>query len=125
MLIDSAEIIPIEPDAGNADAGKLILRTIPTASFWQEAKNLSENVPVFTKVEVYKCKYWKIMKVMINNKETEIQAKTVKELAQELDLPATGCAVAISNEMVPRDEWENHLIQEGADIVIVKAFCGG
>ena len=77
------------------------------------------------KVGVYKCKYRKIMKVMINNKETETQAKTVKELAQELDLPATGCAVAISNEMVPRDEWENRLIQEGADIVIVKAFCGG
>ena len=37
------------------------------------------------------------MKVIINSKETEIQAKTVKELAQELDLPATGCAVAISN----------------------------
>ena len=53
------------------------------------------------------------MKVIINNKETETQAKTVKELAQELDLPATGCAVAISNEMVPRDEWESHLIQEG------------
>ena len=65
------------------------------------------------------------MKVTINNKETETQAKNVKELAQELDLPATGCAVAISNEMVPRDEWENHLIQEGVDIVIVKAFCGG
>ena len=49
----------------------------------------------------------------------------VRELAQELDLPATGVAVAISNEMVPRDEWENTIIAEGADIVIVKAFCGG
>lgn len=47
------------------------------------------------------------MKVTINNKETETQAKTIRELAQELDLPATGVAVAISNEMVPRDEWEN------------------
>ena len=63
------------------------------------------------------------MKVTINNKETETQAKTIRELAQELDLPATG--VAISNEMVPRDEWENTIIAEGADIVIVKAFCGG
>ena len=63
------------------------------------------------------------MKVTINNKETETQAKTIRELAQELDLPATGVAVAISNEMVPRDEWENTLIAEGADIV--KAFCGG
>ena len=65
------------------------------------------------------------MKVTINNKETETQAKTVKELAQELELPAAGCAVAISNEMVPRDEWENTIIAEGAEIVIVKAFCGG
>lgn len=38
------------------------------------------------------------MKVTINNKETETQAKTIRELAQELDLPATGVAVAISNE---------------------------
>lgn len=65
------------------------------------------------------------MKVTINNKETETQAKTIRELAQELDLPATGVAVAISNEMVPRDEWENTIITEGADIVILKAFCGG
>ena len=65
------------------------------------------------------------MKVTINNKEAETQAKTIRELAQELDLPATGVAVAISNEMVPRDEWENTIIEEGADIVIVKAFCGG
>ena len=65
------------------------------------------------------------MKVTINNKETETQAKTIRELAQKLDLPATGVAVAISNEMVPRDEWENTLITEGADIAIVKAFCGG
>ena len=65
------------------------------------------------------------MKVTINNKVTETQAKTIRELAQELDLPATGVAVAISNEMVPRDEWENTIITEGADIVIVKAFCGG
>ena len=65
------------------------------------------------------------MKVNINNKETETQAQTVKELAAELNLPATGCAVAISNVMVPRDEWEKTVITPGADIVIVKAFCGG
>ena len=65
------------------------------------------------------------MKVTINNKETETQAKTIRELAQELDLPATGVAVATRNGMVPRDEWENTIIAEGADIIIVKAFCGG
>ena len=65
------------------------------------------------------------MKVTINNKETETQALNVKQLAEELNLPATGVAVAISNNMVPRDEWEQTHILEGADIVIIKAFCGG
>ena len=65
------------------------------------------------------------MKVTINNKETETQAKTIRELAQELDLPATGVAGAISKEMGTRDEWGNTIIAEGADIIIVKAFCGG
>lgn len=65
------------------------------------------------------------MKVIINNKETETKAQTVQALAEELQLPASGVAVAISNEMVPRDQWTTTPIQEGADIVIVKAFCGG
>ena len=65
------------------------------------------------------------MKVRINNKETETNALNVKQLAEEMRLPATGVAIAISNQMVPRDEWESTQILEGADIVIVKAFCGG
>ena len=65
------------------------------------------------------------MKVTINNKETETQALNVKQLAEEMNLPATGVAIAISNTMVPRDEWESTQILEGADIVIIKAFCGG
>ena len=65
------------------------------------------------------------MKVNINNKETETQALNIKQLAEELNLPATGVAVANSNNMVPRDELETTKILEGADIVIVKAFCGG
>lgn len=65
------------------------------------------------------------MKVNINNKETETQALNVKQLAEELNLPAKGVAIAISNSMVSRDEWEQTSITEGADIVIIKAFCGG
>ena len=65
------------------------------------------------------------MKVKINNQETETQALNVKQLAEQLNLPAKGVAIAISNSMVPRDQWEETLITEGADIVIIKAFCGG
>lgn len=65
------------------------------------------------------------MKVNINNKETETQALNVKQLAEELNLPAKGVAIAISNSMVPRNDWEQTPIAKGADIVIIKAFCGG
>ncbi len=65
------------------------------------------------------------MKIKINNKEVETSAKTVAELAAEQNLPEKGVAIAISNNMVPRTEWNNREIAEGDDIVILKAFCGG
>ena len=65
------------------------------------------------------------MKVTINNKETETEALNVKQLADELTLPAKGIAIAVSNKMVPRDQWETTPVAAGADIVIIKAFCGG
>ena len=65
------------------------------------------------------------MKVNINKKSTETSATTVQQLAEELNLPAKGVAVAINNTMVPRTEWATTYIKDGADIVIVKAFCGG
>jgi len=65
------------------------------------------------------------MKVIINNKETETEAKNISELATELALPAKGVAVAVSNKMIPRTEWEQTPLEEGANIVIIKAACGG
>ncbi len=65
------------------------------------------------------------MKVTINNKETETQALNIKQLAEELALPDKGIAIAVSNKMVPRGEWESTAVAAGADIVIIKAFCGG
>ena len=65
------------------------------------------------------------MKIKINNKEVETAAKTVGELAADQKLPVKGVAIAISNNMVPRTEWNNRLLNEGDDIVILKAFCGG
>ncbi len=79
---------------------------------------------MFTFLAIIKNK-GKSMKVNINNKETETHAANVQQLAQELQLPATGVAIAISNKMVPHDNWEETPVTEGADIVIVKAFCGG
>ena len=65
------------------------------------------------------------MKIKINNKEVETAATTVGELAAEQKLPEKGVAIAISNNMVPRTEWNNRQLNEGDDIGILKAFCGG
>ena len=65
------------------------------------------------------------MKITVNNQEIDTRATTLLQLAEELSLPDRGVAVAVSNRMVPRTEWENHQLTEEASVVIIKAACGG
>lgn len=65
------------------------------------------------------------MKVKVNQQETETNAPTLGALAAQLQLPARGVAIAVDNSMVPRTQWDGTPLTEGADIIIVKAFCGG
>ncbi len=65
------------------------------------------------------------MKVAINNKEVETNSTTLSQLVDELSLPMQGIAIAVNNRMVPRTEWTNYALNEGASIVIIKAACGG
>jgi sulfur carrier protein len=65
------------------------------------------------------------MDILINNKKTNVSSTNLLELAEEMNLPEKGVAVAISNQMIPRTEWASTPIAEGADVVIIKAACGG
>ena len=65
------------------------------------------------------------MQININNKSTDTAAKTLQQLANELTLPEKGVAVAVENQMSPRDQWNDFTLQEGAHVVIIKAACGG
>lgn len=65
------------------------------------------------------------MNVTVNNKPVETSASTLKELALQLELPEKGVAVAVSNKMVPRSEWDNFAITEGVSIIVIRASCGG
>ena len=65
------------------------------------------------------------MDININNKKTSVTSTNLQELAQEMNLPEKGVAIAISNQMIPRTEWANTPIAEGADVVIIKAACEG
>lgn len=65
------------------------------------------------------------MKVLVNAKEVTTNSSTLLDLSKELSLPEKGVAVAVSNQIVPRAEWESTPLPEGANIVIIKAACGG
>lgn len=65
------------------------------------------------------------MNVTVNNKPVETGASTLKELALQLELPEKGVAVAVSNKMIPRSEWENFAITDGVSIIVIRASCGG
>ena len=69
--------------------------------------------------------YTLYMDIKLNNKKTSTTSCNLQELAQEMNLPEKGVAVAINNQMIPRAEWADTPIAEGADIVIIKAACGG
>lgn len=65
------------------------------------------------------------MELIINNKLTETATSNLASLAQEMNLPERGVAIAIGNKMVPRSEWEKTSLAEGMNIVIIKAAFGG
>ena len=65
------------------------------------------------------------MKIKVNNKEVETGASNLLILSLELELPQTGIAVAVNNRMIPRTEWEQFVLYENDELVIIKAVCGG
>ena len=50
---------------------------------------------------------------------------TTNELSQELELPSAGVAVAVNQHMIPRTEWKTFTLNDGDNILIIKAVCGG
>ena len=65
------------------------------------------------------------MKITVNNKEMDTASSTLLRLAEELALPTSGVAMALNNRMIPRADWGDTPLEEGASVVIVQAACGG
>lgn len=65
------------------------------------------------------------MTVKINRKPTETSASNLAELANELSLPNAGVAIALNAKMIQRADWGNTLLSEDAEIILIKAACGG
>jgi sulfur carrier protein len=66
------------------------------------------------------------MNVLINGRPTELDAgATVEAALARLDLPDRGVAVAVDAEVVPRGEWREHELSEGARVEVLRAIQGG
>jgi len=63
--------------------------------------------------------------ITVNNKPVQTEAQNLDELANQLSLPLKGVAMAVSNHMVPRASWASTPVEEGANITIIQAACGG
>ena len=65
------------------------------------------------------------MKLRVNDKEVETGATHLSHFIQEQNLPTTGIAVAVNTRMIPRTEWDSYVLNEGDNVLIIKAVCGG
>jgi sulfur carrier protein len=66
------------------------------------------------------------MNVLVNGKPTELEAgATVAAVLESLELPDRGVAVAVDAEVVPRGQWPEHELNEGARVEVLRAIQGG
>jgi len=65
------------------------------------------------------------MIVIINSTPYTTDAKTVADLAAEMQLPDSGVALAVNSMVVPRTEWAKTPVNESDDFFIIKAASGG
>ena len=66
------------------------------------------------------------MNVIVNGEPTELApGATVEAVLVALEVPDRGVAVAVDAEVVPRGEWTNHRLGDGAQVEVVTAVQGG
>lgn len=67
------------------------------------------------------------MIVFINKEKKEISDNTdILHLLQQNGFENTkGIAIAINNEVIPKNSWQNHLLHDQDNVTIITATAGG
>ncbi|MFA9190455.1 sulfur carrier protein ThiS [Flavobacterium sp. FZUC8N2.13] len=68
------------------------------------------------------------MELKINNKIKQFQADALSiQALLDIEIPQkqNGIAVAINNNVIPKSNWNSHLLSETDDILIISATQGG
>jgi len=67
------------------------------------------------------------MEVLVNNQSVKIEeALSLIGLMQKLDMQRhSGIAIAVNNTIVPKDQWESHMLSDADVITLITATQGG
>lgn len=68
------------------------------------------------------------MELKINNQIKQFQADTLSiQALLDIEIPKkqNGIAVAINSNVIPKSNWDNQLVSESDDILIISATQGG
>ncbi|MEJ5964208.1 sulfur carrier protein ThiS [Pedobacter immunditicola] len=67
------------------------------------------------------------MEITVNKKNHRVPetCSITLLLSEVLCQPPNGLAVAINQSIIPKISWENHLLQSGDQVIIIKATPGG
>ena len=66
------------------------------------------------------------MTVNVNNIQKDIHDESsVASLIAQLNIAAKGIAIAVNNEIVTKDKWQETLVKESDQITIIQATQGG
>jgi sulfur carrier protein len=66
------------------------------------------------------------MRIQFNDQPIQcLDNLTLATLLEQLRTLKPGTAVAVNQTIVPREQWEQHLLQDGDQILLFQAIAGG
>ncbi|HFV9295291.1 TPA: sulfur carrier protein ThiS [Serratia fonticola] len=66
------------------------------------------------------------MKITLNDQPLELeQPLNIGALLERLERHQPGCALAINQVIIPRNDWATRQVQDGDDILLFQAIAGG
>lgn len=65
--------------------------------------------------------------IYINDKEHAfVQGQSLSDLFKDLNIDAEkGIAVALNNKVIPRSEWNEYIVKQDDNFLLIKATQGG
>ncbi|MDR0713702.1 MAG: sulfur carrier protein ThiS [Bacteroidales bacterium] len=66
------------------------------------------------------------MNITVNEKKYETtEGASLSSLLEDLSLKPSGVAMAINDEVIPRELWASTLLSDGMNILVIRAASGG